>query len=96
MSASEIHICPSCGYSERDEIVRLEIVERFTRDEGAIEAQRRSSTERDPFDRQREEALELVRIARMSMNPKVNAGWFERAAKLLKEVGVDHTEAVDG
>lgn len=67
MSASEIHICANCGYSERD-----------------------------PFDRQREEALELVRIARMSMNPKVNAGWFERADKLLKEVGVDHTEAVDG
>lgn len=45
-------------------------------------------TERDPFDRQREEALELVRIARMCMNPKVNANWFERATKLLNETRI--------
>ncbi len=45
-------------------------------------------SERDPFDRQREEAIELVRIARMSMNPKVHVDWMARASALLNETAL--------
>jgi len=50
---------------------------------------------RDPFDEQREEALELVRLARMGLNPKVYSGWFARASRLLKWVDTGNRPETD-